>query len=117
METKIVKLTNELFEDFYGIRSPVPIRGRALMVDGEPKAVGGVALYGAAWLAFSDIAPDIRHLKKSIYATALEVRQVFEECKLPVIADRDEDEQTSQQFLTRLGFREDTDFWRYEWVR
>lgn len=84
-----------------------------MLVDDEVVAIGGIVLIGAVWVAFSDIPEAARAFKKTLYAGALQVRRMFETCKLPVVADRDENEPTSRRFLTRLGFHEEDEFWRY----
>ncbi len=109
-----VPLTAELFESYYKQPSPSIVRGHALMLEDRVIAVGGLFLIGSCWLAFCDLSPEARAYRKSIYAVALQVRELMEKCKLPVVADRDEGEPNSAAFLTRLGFTEQDGVWVWE---
>lgn len=85
------------------------------MVDGyDVLAVSGLMFAENHWFAYADIPEPARVHKRAIVEAIREMRALMEQCRIPVIAWRDPDEDTAHEFLAHIGFVEDGEDWRYE---
>ena len=82
------------------------IRAVVVEVDGDPIAIGGVALCNGGPVAFMNMRPSASNYPKLIMkATRMLVRNVFSRYRGPIYAIRDESIPTSFRYLTRIGFK------------
>jgi hypothetical protein len=103
---EIVPATQELLSRYYGERPYPRIRGFVAIQDGEPIGVGGIAYRGEALEVFSDLKPEMKAHKKTLYKTARRIVEILRQKRLPAYACANPEEPTADRFLTRLGFEQ-----------
>lgn len=82
------------------------VRAVVLEVDGQPKAIGGVALFQGGPVAFMNMTEDaVKHPKLIMKATKKLVDEVFSRYRCPIYAFRDTTLESSFRYLTHIGFR------------
>lgn len=96
--------TLDHFKQFYGYdEMPYSARGKAFYLDGELVAVAGVRFVQGYFLVFSEIKPDVKVEKATIFRCGLEVMDMVKSLGLPVIAVAGNGI-TAPRFLKHLGF-------------
>lgn len=87
---------------YYGERPHASMRAIAILMDGEPAAIIGLAFDGARGLAFSEYKPQLEpHLKSMPVLRAIKAAQrMFAASRRPVFAVRE----SCNGLLERLGF-------------
>lgn len=90
---------------YYGCTPPYTLSGIVYFegdrLTGEPIAVAGIYRWGGYRIVFSDLKPEARKYRKTIYQAA---RDFISGIDYTVHAIVDGNEPTSERFLTRLGF-------------
>ena len=90
---------------FYGMdKLPFSAQCLAFFLDGELSGLGGVRFGNGYSIAFSDIRPDIRVSKMTIYRCALEIMKMVDAIKTPVVAIKNENLKSAKRLLESLGF-------------
>lgn len=90
-----------------------PVRGVAMVLDGEPIAIGGYAVRDGFIEAFSQITDGAREYPRLIVEATYAVMAELSKESLPILADRDPKQLTSERYLRHFGFEPTGEFWRY----
>lgn len=113
---EVVPATKELLTEYYGEPQDPRVRAFVALLDGKPIGVGGIAYRGQNLEVFSDLQPEMKRYKLTIYKVARKIRDILREKRLPAFAVANPDEPTADAFLRRIGF-EKTDGGLYLWLR
>lgn len=104
-DLELVPASSDQVRRFFGETPKQTVRAWAVMLDGEPVAIGGFAYSGDYIVMFSNLTPEIRRFPKSLLKAAKQiVREAAARHKGAVIAIADPSEPTAPNFLTHLGF-------------
>jgi hypothetical protein len=109
---KLVELTPEHIAKFSG-EYFVPITGIAMVLDGEPIAIGGYADHGDALQLFSYITDTAKRYPLLLCKACYLILDWVDASKKKAFAFRDEDHPNSENFLAHLGLEPDGEVWRY----
>lgn len=107
MTSEIRRATaNDVALFYSGNEMPKPsIRALVVEVNGDIKAIGGVAMSVGGPVAFMNMKGDGSRFPKLIMkATKMLVRDVFSLYRCPIYAIRDTGLDSSMRYLTRIGF-------------
>lgn len=110
----IEPLTAERFSSFYGFMPESLVRGVAMEVDGRIEGVAGILFCGNFWYGFADLLEGCRARKRHVVKAIREMRRIMGSRRLPVIVSRDDSEDTSEGFLSHIGFEEEGEVWRFD---
>jgi hypothetical protein len=112
---EIVPATAELLDVYFG-ETPAPrIRGYVALLDGRPIGVGGFAYRGGTVEVFSNIKPEMKQYRVTLFKVARMIMRHVEIVGLPAFATPDPDEPTADRFLARLGFERVSDSEVFRW--
>ena len=101
----ILPLTREDIEAFYAATNNRSVRGYAVWYQGRIACIAGVELKADHVLAFSNVAPDVKAPKLTIWRTIRELMaRMARDNRMPMYAVANGDLPGSDALLSRLGF-------------
>jgi hypothetical protein len=108
---ELTPLTRQLWTAFHGSEPPFRTKGVAVVDGDKPLAIGGIGYMGAYLYVYMDMVPDAAKYPKLLLRGGKQVIEMGKKVGLPMVATRNEELDTSERFLRRLGFEPHEDMW------
>jgi hypothetical protein len=108
---EIQPLTRDTFIRFHGEPPPYRVQGYAIVDDGEPIMVGGLAVHSDWIEVWMDMRPEAARFPKLIFKVGKQVVSKAASYNMPAFAVADEDRETAPRYLSHLGFVQEGEIW------
>lgn len=107
----LVPLTHRHWISFHGEPPPYRVKGVAVVDDEKVYAIGGVGFQQGWIYVFMDMVPEAQRYPKLLLKGGKKVIEIGRQIGLPMIATQNEEMESSERFLRRLGFEQDDGVW------